>query len=100
MNRDRLRTLVLSLACCAAGLAVAAPASGRLVTVPLDRSGQVPGTIRLASRGELGTRGRGTVLVLDGTTRGRATRRLSHYADGLNSLGPRRVVTFDMRGTG
>jgi pimeloyl-ACP methyl ester carboxylesterase len=70
------------------------------VTVPLDRSGRVPGDLRLRVLGRTMEQGRGTLLVLDGTTHGNATERLGSYSFGLESLGRRRVVTFDMRGTG
>ena len=126
MNRGRGRRL--ALLCCAAAAAVGAtsaaaagirlgppPAPGGSptcdaahirrslcgpVTVPLDRAGRVPGTLRLWVHGETETSGTGTVLVLDGSPHGRATQRLFDYSLGLERLAPRRVVAFDMRGTG
>lgn len=100
MDRTRVRRLALPLVCCLAALAAAAPAAGRLVTVPLDRSGRVPGTLQLRALANASEHGSGTILVLDGTANGRATRRLSDYGYGLEALGARRVVTFDLRGTG
>lgn len=85
---------------CAVVLAPASSAGGRVVTVPLDRSGSVPGTLRLEVSGRDSRRGSGTVLMLDGTLRGRATRRVSDLSFELDAFDPRRVVTFDMRGTG
>lgn len=100
MDRVRVRRLVPPLVCCLAALAAAAPAAARVVTVPLDRSGRVPGTLQLRALDNASSHGSGTILVLDGTANGRATRRLSDYGYGLEALGARRVVTFDMRGTG
>jgi pimeloyl-ACP methyl ester carboxylesterase len=73
------------------------------VTVPLDRAGRVPGTVRLRVR-ELPARGgtaTGTILALAGGPGQAAVPLLEHFAAALApALRSRRLVTFDQRGTG
>ncbi|HEX5145660.1 MAG TPA: hypothetical protein VFV85_01450, partial [Conexibacter sp.] len=104
-----------SLVACAAASASAAPlsrcagaASPRTlcghVTVPLDRSGAVPGTLALnvkalAPRG--GGASSGTVLALAGGPGQAAVPLLQQFASALGPvLNTRELVTFDQRGTG
>lgn len=75
---------------------------GRL-TVPLDRVGAVPGTVRLHVAVLPPRRGpaRGTVVGLTGGPGQAASDRLRSWADTLGpALRTRRLVAFDQRGTG
>jgi pimeloyl-ACP methyl ester carboxylesterase len=75
---------------------------GRL-TVPLDRAGAVPGTVRLHVAVLPPKRGpaRGTIVVLAGGPGQAATHRLSDWTDTLGpALRHRRLLAFDQRGTG
>lgn len=73
------------------------------VTVPLDRSGVVPGTLGLRVRVQEPRRGRpsGTVFALAGGPGQAATPLIGAIAEMLGpALRSRRLVTFDQRGTG
>jgi pimeloyl-ACP methyl ester carboxylesterase len=68
--------------------------------VPLDRSGQVKGTIpiKFAYKGNL--RGRTPILALSGGPGQAGVSLLSDFADVLRPAGRRAVVVLDQRGTG
>jgi len=74
------------------------------VTVPLDRSGAVPGTVSLKVRVRPPRRGpaTGTIVALAGGPGQAATPLLPMIADALGGAvtRSRRIVTFDQRGTG
>ncbi|HZI90615.1 MAG TPA: alpha/beta fold hydrolase [Thermoleophilaceae bacterium] len=73
------------------------------VDVPLDRSGAVPGTVRLAVRRVPATRGpsQGTVMFLAGGPGESALSVLPALAQVFSALLPNYdLVTFDQRGTG
>lgn len=107
-------TLAVAVALCA--LAVPAPASASLafapcpddgnqcatLTVPLDPSGALPGSIALHVERELGTGAiRSTIVELAGGPGQAATPLLQDTFDelGLSDAG-RQIVAFDQRGTG
>ncbi len=107
-------TLAVAVALCA--LAVPAPASASLafapcpgdgnqcatLTVPLDPSGALPGSIALHVERELGTGAiRSTIVELAGGPGQAATPLLQDTFDelGLSDTG-RQIVAFDQRGTG
>jgi pimeloyl-ACP methyl ester carboxylesterase len=108
------RRLVLLLAA-VAGLATTAPPalaqtqtptprcghelSCRTVTVPLDRSGAVPGTLKLPVRVQ---RGHGPVLLALGGGPGQsmATGHGAHLIPRLHAMSAMRVAIVDQRGTG
>jgi pimeloyl-ACP methyl ester carboxylesterase len=68
--------------------------------VPLDRTGQVKGTIpiKFAYKGNL--RGRTPILALSGGPGQAGVTLLADFADSLRSAGRRGVVVLDQRGTG
>jgi pimeloyl-ACP methyl ester carboxylesterase len=73
------------------------------VTVPLDRSGELPGTVGLRVRVVPPRSGRanGTIVALAGGPGQAATPLAPMIAEALGPLGrTRRIVTFDQRGTG
>jgi pimeloyl-ACP methyl ester carboxylesterase len=73
------------------------------VTVPLDRTGQVPGAISLNVRTLPPARGAATdtILALAGGPGQAATPLVGGFASVLGTaLGTRQLVTFDQRGTG
>jgi pimeloyl-ACP methyl ester carboxylesterase len=84
-------------------LTVAAPATARTVTVPLDRSGATPGTIRLVVKEVRADRAtRPPVVALSGGPGQSALGWLGSYqADlGTRILRSRDLLAFDARGTG
>ena len=114
MRRRSAITLVLAAAACALGApeAVAAgpfkpcaPASPLLcasLTVPLDRSGATPGTVKLrVVRLRAGGRRDGVLLALAGGPGEAATPYVFDWAfDFRSALQNRDLVVFDQRGTG
>ncbi|HYV14893.1 MAG TPA: alpha/beta fold hydrolase [Conexibacter sp.] len=120
MRGDRLRRLGVVVAV-AAGLLAAAAAAGAAplgpcsstagdrslcerVTVPLDRTGHVPGTVSLSVRvlpPAHGVPATGTILALAGGPGQAADPLLESFVAVLTpALRTRRLVTFDQRGTG
>ena len=96
-------------------LAAPAPARARLrwspcfeveaacahVRVPLDRSGAVPGTVRLRLARFAAPRGRPTLLYLSGGPGGAGVAEFNDVSFELGGLGRRyRLVSYDQRGTG
>src|SRR3954453_1040604 len=70
------------------------------LTVPLDRSGKVKGTvsIKFAYKGNL--RGKTPILALSGGPGQAGVSLLSDFADSMRPAGRRGVVVLDQRGTG
>lgn len=115
MDRDRARRAALLVAVCLGALALAAPARAdprsppcdlfvvecTTVAVPLDRSGEVPGSIELAVRVTRLGSGKTALLVLGDAPGDTATgddRLDTTYLEPL--AGDGRIVAFDRRGSG
>lgn len=102
--RQRLRIRSAAFLLCLAAAVFAAPPAdavvARRVAVPLDRHGAVSGMLHLRVAEDRGRNGTGTLVALTGATDRRASSDLYDLSSNLDELGARRVVTFDLRGTG
>ena len=101
-----MRRLVLLAAVAAATAAVAPPAAARVershLTVPLDRTGHVPGQVHLFVERRKGLRSSSAALFALAGGPGQAATQfdLDFFAELRPALANRQLVVFDERGTG
>ncbi len=67
--------------------------------MPLDRSGRMPGTVRLRVETYTETSGQGTILMLSGAPYPPQTGPLGSLDRDVEGLDTRRAIIFDLRGT-